>query len=137
MNEIKFRAWDGKKMINDALELSRPGVTGGGYTTAWKRGVEWMQFTGFTDKNDCEIYQGDIVSYKDIAAIFGEEKEPRPVFGTDWIDVVVYEYGAFAFDSIVTTFWNETKNAAGIKDWNFAKMLEVIGNVHQTPELLP
>jgi len=56
MREIKFRGWDKsiKKMIYPKLwDNSMP--------SNWQHWYELMQFTGLKDKNEKEIYEGDIV----------------------------------------------------------------------------
>lgn len=90
-----------------------------------------MPWTGFTDSQDVDIYQGDIVEYKDVLRIFGDDPEPRPVFGHDWRAEVIWENGAFTFRDVRTTFWNEYYNRAEIPDWDFAKLLTVVTNIFE------
>ena len=68
MREIKFRAWDGKEMEYFTLpDLYWRGENTGDYDFPNSR-ISIMQFTGLKDKNDKEIYEGDILG-REISAI--------------------------------------------------------------------
>lgn len=69
------------------------------------------QFTGLTDKNGTKIFEGDIVENNECLGVVEYSEE----------------------DAMYTVMFNETLYDFG---WIGAKMCEVIGNIHDNPELL-
>ena len=63
MREIKFRAWDGKKMLKN---VPIDAVTLGKYLDFIGTSLSVMQYTGLADKNGVEIYEGDVLSNSSI-----------------------------------------------------------------------
>lgn len=56
--EVKFRAWDGKKLwswedMKNCL----------GFIHWFKEGVELMQYIGRKDKNNVDVYESDLIKY--------------------------------------------------------------------------
>ena len=114
MREIKFRAWYTKfnAMWNVWLMQYTNSVTNKETgERAEINEVELMQYTGLKDKNDVEIYEGDIV--KHITA--------------KWTGEIKYTDGSFVVEGQILT-WYLNKGRA--------ERLEVIGNIHDNPELL-
>lgn len=121
MTELKFRAWD----KDDVKYVSRPKEL---YCElAWevgtkKFGIEQMvperyiieQYTGLKDKNGKEIYEGDIVRYwsENYEVKFDEIKDSD----------ITYYYLGWAMGELSL--------------YEAASMCEVIGNIHENPELL-
>ncbi|KAF0386103.1 YopX family protein [Pediococcus acidilactici] len=84
--------------------------------------VDFEQFTGLTDVNGKDIYEGDIIKF------FGANKKIK---AKNEFGIIVYKadrYGA-GFNSIIQ---NKEHGYGGI---NIAQDI-VVGNVHENPELL-
>ena len=65
------------------------------------------QFTGLTDKNGKKIFEGDIVKWDAVE------------WGTEYCEPVVWDYSFF-----------------GVRQNDWKEFCEVIGNIHDNPELL-
>lgn len=131
MREIKFRIWDGKKMrynvaVNQSVAFYIP--TGiGEYHTISVAECEVMQYTGFKDKNEKSIYEGDILRDKD-----------------DDIYTAIYikEWGMFA---TVTADEYKAYQAIGVSAldeeliWTFPienGAFKIVSNIYENPKIL-
>lgn len=84
------------------------------------------QFTGLTDKNGKEIYEGDIVSHPWKDPIFGDLVET----GQFVHSTICFNNGAFVVN------YRLQGEYIYLQDFLRLKCLEVIGNIHDNPELL-
>ena len=162
--EIKFRAWDVKKM-----KMSKPFtfddvVSDESYGMAITPFIDiidgikvdrvhderfycLMQYTGLKDKNGKEIYEGDIVNFHYFFLGGGEEG----VWESEHQATGVITWGLYgwAVSSIRGEHWQGyTGYDAGEGESNILELMmmnessiheesfEVIGNIHENPELL-
>jgi len=124
MRQIKFRAWDKKtKEYFHISELWNSGTNPecfnfDGWTDNFGdegrlKDIVIEQFTGLTDVNGKDIYDGDIVRCK------------NEYQGTDYTGKVMFFNGGFCV-------WT-----GGFRNYVWEDMIpEIIGNVHENPKLL-
>ena len=115
MKELKFRAWDGKKMIDDVIPASDTGIVELFEYEHQVTEVEAVeQYTGLTDKNGKEIYEGDVVNIQGIKY---------------YVD---FEHGGFWFNND-NRKWKVNRPFTHFQEINDT---EVVGNVHENADLL-
>jgi len=122
--EIKFRAWD-KELRNmwivEGIKFDHS--FSGGYEVMPPpddQDIEWqndehvvlMQFTGLRDKNGNEIYEGDLVRFRNEEDAY------------DMVHEIAWKHNGF-----VVNGWTAHLESAGT-------VSEVIGNIYQNPDLL-
>lgn len=114
MRKIKFRAWDGNKMVRaHTLEFLDNGVNVNAHI-----GVPisyLMQYTGLKDCDGVEIYEGDIIqmSHRHTGA-----------------------YEVVWFQSDLGCGWRKRRNDSTTDIGTECCVMKVIGNIHQNPELI-
>ena len=117
--EIKFRMkdkqgeWQYVEMVCSIIEALKNPVTPGGIDIDENT---IGQYTGIDDKNGKEIYEGDIVKYRDSRG--------------QHIEKVIFDKGCF----YAGMHWGSSTRVAP-KLIN-TRITEVIGNVYDNPELL-
>lgn len=124
MRELKFRAWaNGYEKWCHSIEYLGDGLWLGyiddGIGELSTTDVIVEQYIGLKDKNSKEIYEGDIVSYlKSNYEIYFDKVQ-------GWRGI---RRGSHSIIPIGETVYNMTINQVGKP--------EVIGNIHENPELL-
>jgi len=128
MREIKFKAWSGLTMyVPDYIDF-----TGGCYTSysRWdSASVEkdensiLLQWTGLKDKNDKDIYEGDICQRK----YFKNNIEVIELYK------IFFDVGIFQCEKISSPGMS---CSLGFYCTNVNVIIEVIGNIFENPEFL-
>ena len=123
MREIKFRAWHKeKKIMGEVLgidilhkEIFFSNEDVNCYEHTDFKDIELMQYTGLKDKNNKEIYEGDILSD-------GNNDKPYKV---------IFENGSFRaeFDGDFEEYSFDLIDVV-------AQGCEVVGNIYENPELI-
>ena len=127
MREIKFRAWD--KLLGFMVEPTKYHITLDGQMYFNNDGDKYcqsekliaMQFTGLTDKNGVEIYEGDLIS-KD--------------YPFDATENITTETGEVRYMECGFCIWFEDDYDAWCFLQDPSKRHYVVGNIYENPELL-
>lgn len=136
MKKIKFRAWDKELNImsyaNDGLLVMFLGEdicvaydspAGDGVVNIY----ELMQYTGIKDKNEKEIYEGDIVKFLDEEVTYSDCRYDYDEF---------INTGRVIFNDKLMG-WDITNRNMDLEEiWHYSEYIEVIGNIYENPELL-
>ena len=120
--QIKFRAWDNVDFMTKPFTLEDIVM---GRTRFAEMDSTLMQYTGLKDKNDKEIYEGDIVRWKQASGGVLSPDENTYICQIKWS----------------RTGW-ACEEIKALKDDYHSRFtlipshLEVIGNIYENPELL-
>ena len=154
--EIKFRGWDkyDKKMIYDLCQVdsfwhyySYSDDTGLHFGKTGPNGVGEdfenkyiMQYTGLKDKNNKEIYEGDILQEENGDLDVCLYLEVVASYGFVPIEIYMYNYKEQGENinelSLVEEMYKEYDIQCFPRNLTPRDYLEVIGNIYENPELL-
>ena len=128
MREIKFRAWD--KELEEWTNYSISNINGNiidfynkeaGFWENDREGEQFTlcQYTGLKDKNNREIYEGDVI---------------KAISFARWVGVAKYsdENQAFIFDDLDKKYRGKSTVFMNQFDDGF----EILGNIYENPKLL-
>lgn len=125
MRELKFRLWDD----NTKRWVSRGESVEIAFSQSFPESIKaeanfyLEQYTGLTDKNGKEIYEGDIVKFD-----CGDQTPAE----------VVYQAGSYFLRATDdgSLFYDPEAGKPCPLGWFETWGLEVIGNIHENPELM-
>ena len=118
MREMKFRCWDSD---NNRWMDEEGNAIRAVFTLENKTYLKWTQWTGLSDNNGVEIYEGDIVSYSDY--YIGDFDIPS---GKGVVEFDNGEYIVSGPEFAPKLCSEEIEN----------EHIEIIGNIYENPELV-
>jgi uncharacterized phage protein (TIGR01671 family) len=125
MRDIKFRDWDIESKFMSSWEEVQEVWEAEGYFSSIFRNDHHiaMQFTGLTDRSGNEIYEGDVIKTTALDNGHGQ-------IGATETVVVRYWMGSPCL------CFKDNETGIIIYPFNVNHWLEVIGNIHENPELV-
>lgn len=134
MRTIKFRVWD----IERKKYLSDVSFADSRIPSNWQQFYIPQQFTGLLDKSGVEIYEGDVVKFEDDFTEIIDPELGGPTYTEYQLATVAFDCGGFG---IVVRDSSDYLNE-GFVTFDYVNRyigdtpIEVIGNIHENPELL-
>jgi uncharacterized phage protein (TIGR01671 family) len=142
--EIKFRAWDKNTNVMRYPD-GKKGSESNGALVDWFEDEDLMQYTGLKDKNDKEIYEGDVVKRECVepfSDMHGGYTLQEVTFnnGTFILSYLISEKGIKMPRGYTASFVNDFEDVdAKHMLWSKEPIqipVEVIGNIYEHPHLL-
>lgn len=131
MREIKFRAWNTKQEFMDTawlIDWEHGIVCHSKHNKSTIEDCVIMQYTGLKDKNEREIFEGDLIDFYD----FWDEITGGYAEGKSRVGKVEYIGTGFFVTDIKDEEYESDLFLLKIND----DELEVVGNIHENPDLL-
>jgi len=135
---IKFQAWDGEKMydVKNICFEGRPMITLQ-YNPACRKpldNVKLLQYIGFKDKNNKEVFADYIIKYF-IETGGISERVKGFAYGVVKYKVSKYVIEPFKYDESLSSVFGKDKIFGFLDSESFADV-EIIGNIHEDKHLL-
>lgn len=146
MTPLKFRAWHKKEKL-----MFEPDLIGNegrfvdfkherGLDRYQKNQLEIMQSTGLFDRNGKEIFEGDIIHFKDYDIDPNHRRKDHDKVDEGIAQVVFGHTVAGGEVGYTHGWWMRIIDNPKYKPFGFARgmeqEMEIIGNIHENPELL-
>jgi len=136
MKEIEFRAFETDKARGRMFQWDEVKIDFSSYLNCNETII--MQYTGLKDKNEVKIFEGDIVKFIGGTCFKLNMNHYGKFYDIGSILKVSKLLSGFTLQSISADMDapNLVGNISNYDLWNHQRSFEIIGNIHQNPELL-